>query len=57
MEDESPADALLGMLVVGALGVLVPASVLLPAIGAGIWLAHRVRARRPRRSPRSRNPL
>lgn len=57
MEHESPGDALLGFLVVGVLGVLVPASVVLPAIGAGIWLTHRVRARKPAGAADPHRPL
>ncbi|WP_327317046.1 hypothetical protein [Streptomyces sp. NBC_01235] len=48
MEDVSPGDALLTMLVTGSLGLLVAAAVVLPTIGAGIWLTHLWRARKSR---------
>ncbi|MFJ1811696.1 MULTISPECIES: hypothetical protein [unclassified Streptomyces] len=47
-EDPSIGEALLGLLLIGGAGVVIPAAVLLPAIGAGIWLTHRRRSRRTR---------
>ncbi|MEH0546070.1 hypothetical protein QA802_24260 [Streptomyces sp. B21-105] len=44
----SVADALIGLVLIGGAGVLIPAAVVLPLIGLGIWLTYRLRARKPR---------
>ncbi|GGS26729.1 hypothetical protein GCM10010269_76650 [Streptomyces humidus] len=47
-DDPSVGDALIGFLLVGGAGVLIPAAVVLPLIGLGIWLTHRWRGRHAR---------
>jgi hypothetical protein len=47
-DDPSVGEALIGFLLIGGAGVLIPAAVVLPLIGLGIWLTHRLRARKPR---------
>jgi hypothetical protein len=44
----SVGDALIAFLLIGGAGVLIPAAVVLPLIGLGIWLTHRLRAGKPR---------
>ncbi|MFF3940634.1 hypothetical protein [Streptomyces phaeofaciens] len=47
-DDPTVGEALYGMLLIGLAGVVIPALVVLPVIGLGIWAAHRLRARRTR---------
>ncbi|MEV6407616.1 MULTISPECIES: hypothetical protein [Streptomyces] len=47
-DDPSVGEALITFLLIGGAGVAIPAAVVLPTIGLGIWLAHRLRARKNR---------
>ncbi|GAB7103554.1 hypothetical protein JCM4814A_18680 [Streptomyces phaeofaciens JCM 4814] len=47
-DDPTVGEALYGMLLIGVAGVVIPALVVLPLIGLGIWLAHRPWARKSR---------
>ncbi|MFI1922568.1 hypothetical protein [Streptomyces sp. NPDC020377] len=49
-DDPSIGDALIGFLLIGGAGVVIPALVVLPLVGLGIWLTHVRRHRRARRS-------
>ncbi|MFD9436663.1 hypothetical protein [Streptomyces sp. NPDC060002] len=49
-DDPSTGDALIGFLLVGGAGVAIPAVVVLPLVGLGIWLTHAWRRRRARHS-------
>ncbi|MFI6039647.1 hypothetical protein ACIBBD_37080 [Streptomyces sp. NPDC051315] len=44
--DASIGEVLIGLLLIGGAGVVLPALVVLPAIALGIWLRHTVRHRR-----------
>lgn len=48
LHDPSMGDVLIGFLLIGGMGVLIPAAVVLPLVGLGIWLSHRWRGRRVR---------
>ncbi|MFF3498400.1 hypothetical protein [Streptomyces sp. NPDC003247] len=45
-DDPSLGEALISLVLIAGAGVLVPATVVLPLIGLGIWIAHLVRRRR-----------
>ncbi|MFH8802655.1 hypothetical protein ACH4F6_24085 [Streptomyces sp. NPDC017936] len=45
-DDPSVGEALIGFVLIGGAGVIVPAAVVLPVVCLGIWLSHRVRRRR-----------
>ncbi|MGW1778894.1 hypothetical protein ACWCQQ_07095 [Streptomyces sp. NPDC002143] len=48
-QDElSAVDVLIGFLLIAGAGVLIPAAVVLPLVGLGIWLSYRWRGRRVR---------
>ncbi|MFJ9024546.1 hypothetical protein ACIRPU_31920 [Streptomyces sp. NPDC102259] len=49
-EDPSTGDALITFLLIGGAGVAIPAVVVLPLVGLGIWLTHAWRRRRARHS-------
>ncbi|MER5201060.1 hypothetical protein ACWD3J_46720 [Streptomyces sp. NPDC002755] len=49
-DDPSIGEALITFLLVGGAGVVIPAVVVLPLVGLGIWLTH-VRRRRRARHP------
>ncbi|MDR6981169.1 hypothetical protein J2X68_007911 [Streptomyces sp. 3330] len=49
-DDLSIVDLLITFLLVGGAGVVIPAAVVLPLVGLGIWLTHAWRRRRARRS-------
>ncbi|CAM5705254.1 hypothetical protein [Streptomyces aurantiogriseus] len=48
-DDPTIGEALIGLLLVGGAGVVLPALVVLPLIGLGIWLTHFWRRRRAKR--------
>ncbi|MFD7136212.1 hypothetical protein [Streptomyces sp. NPDC059894] len=45
-DDPSLGEALISLLVIAGAGVLIPATIVLPVIGLGIWVAHLIRRRR-----------
>ncbi|MFF8969959.1 hypothetical protein [Streptomyces sp. NPDC014995] len=45
-DDPTIGETLVFLLVVAGAGVAIPAAVVLPVIGLGIWLTHRFRRRR-----------
>ncbi|MET8166422.1 hypothetical protein ABZT34_19565 [Streptomyces sp. NPDC005329] len=49
-DDPSTGDALITFLLIGGAGVAIPAVVVLPLVGLGIWLTHAWRRRRARNS-------
>ncbi|MEU2283784.1 hypothetical protein ABZ614_17930 [Streptomyces sp. NPDC013178] len=49
-DDPTIGEALIGFLLIGGAGVVIPALVVLPAIGLGVWLTHALRRRRAKRS-------
>ncbi|MEU9272920.1 hypothetical protein AB0E04_47210 [Streptomyces sp. NPDC048251] len=49
-DDLSTGDVLITFLFVGGAGVVIPAAVVLPLVGLGIWLTHVWRRRRARHS-------
>ncbi|MEU3282373.1 hypothetical protein [Streptomyces antibioticus] len=48
-DDPTVPELLVGFLVAGAVGVAVPALIVLPVLGAGIWLTHLLRRPKSRR--------
>jgi hypothetical protein len=51
-DDPTIGEALIGMLLAGAVGVVLPALVVLPLVGLGIWLTHFWKRRRAKRCGR-----
>jgi hypothetical protein len=45
-DDPTIGEALIGFLLIGGAGVAIPALVVLPVVGLGIWLTHVRRHRR-----------
>ncbi|MFH9546899.1 hypothetical protein ACIBAH_15685 [Streptomyces sp. NPDC051445] len=45
-DDPTTGEALLNLLMIGSVGVIIPAAVVLPLVGLGIWLTHLRRRRR-----------
>lgn len=48
-DDPTVPELLVGFLVAGAVGVAIPALIVLPVLGAGIWLTHLLRRPKSRR--------